>query len=169
MRPTWRDCACLDLLRWGVAVSPGPASMSPPGGSSSTRAVSFLRPCRPSQAPRLRGATLRTEGGRSSAALAGHRQPSTVSWPAEAIWPGLFGLADNRFERSWSSWDTLSFNLLSRTYQARLSVLREPVRHGLRPRAELRRMGQPTLVARRTVPGRPRGLRQLCHVIPEAL
>src|SRR5207245_8506803 len=44
---------CLDLLRWGVAVSPDPASTSSPGDSSSTRAVSFLRPCRPSRAPPL--------------------------------------------------------------------------------------------------------------------
>lgn len=44
--------------------------------------MSFLRPCRPSRAPRLRGATSRREGGRSSAALAGHRRPSAVSWPA---------------------------------------------------------------------------------------
>src|SRR5216110_1397495 len=74
-------CACLDLLRWGVAVSPDPASTSPPGGSSSTRAVSFLRPCRSSRAPRLHGATVPREGGRSSAAPKGHRRPSAVSWP----------------------------------------------------------------------------------------
>src|SRR5438094_9171 len=74
-------CACLDLLRWGVAVSPDPASTSPPGGSSSTRAVSFLRPCRSSRAPRLHGATVPREGGRSSAAPKGYRRPSAVSWP----------------------------------------------------------------------------------------
>ncbi len=46
------------------------------------RAVSFLRPCRPSQAPRLRGATTPREGGRSSAIPKDHRRPSAVSWPA---------------------------------------------------------------------------------------
>src|SRR5205807_1850615 len=64
-----------------LAVSPDLAPTSPPGGSSSTRAVSFLRPCRSSRAPRLHGATIPREGGRSSAAPKGHRRPSAVSWP----------------------------------------------------------------------------------------
>src|SRR5205807_9274103 len=64
-----------------LAVSPDLAPTSPPGGSSSARAVSFLRPCRSSRAPRLHGATVPREGGRSSAAPKGHRRPSAVSWP----------------------------------------------------------------------------------------
>jgi hypothetical protein len=47
------------------------------------RAVSFLRPCRPSRTPRLHGATVPREGGRSSAIPEDHRRPSAVSWPGD--------------------------------------------------------------------------------------
>src|SRR3989337_817 len=82
-RPTWPRRAALDLLRWGVAVSPSGSTHDPRASAANVRAFLRAAPhprrrlCRvcalavPLGTPACPGAPVLAAGGRSLAALPG--------------------------------------------------------------------------------------------------